>query len=149
MKLQSLVSATLFAAIAALSLGVQAADVPTNQAATPAARHSHVQDKTGVPQTWPASTKPSASEIPANIANATTAADHTRIADYFAQKATSYDAEAALHETMARSYVGRAKVDLPAMTSHCHNLKDLFANAAKEARALEQAHRQLASNAGK
>ena len=35
---------------------------------------------------------PSVSEIPEAIANATTAADHQRIADHFAQKAASYDA---------------------------------------------------------
>lgn len=92
---------------------------------------------------------PPVSEIPANIANATTAADHQRIADYFAQKAASYDAEAAWHEKMALSYTARPKGDLAAMISHCRSLRDQFASAAKEARALEQAHRQLASSAGK
>ncbi len=92
---------------------------------------------------------PSASEIPASIANATTAADHQRIADYFAQKAASYDAEAAWHEKMALSYFNRPKGDLPAMQSHCRQLREKFINAAIDARALEQAHLQLAASAGK
>jgi len=93
---------------------------------------------------------PPVSEIPASIANATTAADHQRIADYFAQKAASYDAEAALHEKMALSYGStRPRADPAAMMSHCRSMRDQFASAAKEARALEQAHRQLSSSTGK
>lgn len=158
MKLQSLATATLFAAITALSLGAQAADadrtqtageVKTDQAATPPARHSHVQEKTGSPQHWPSGKTISASAIPASIANATTAADHLRIADYFAKEAAGFDAQIPLHEAMARSYAGRPKGDLPAMIAHCQELEAQFFNAAKEARALEQAHRQLASSASK
>ena len=89
---------------------------------------------------------PPVSEIPANIANATTAVDHQRIAAYFAQKAASYDAEAAWHEKMALSYAGRPKGDLAAMAAHCRSLREQFVNAAKDARTLEQAHRQLANS---
>lgn len=92
---------------------------------------------------------PPISEIPESIANARTAADHQRIADYFAQKAASYDAESAWHGKMAFTYAGRPRTDLAAMMSHCRALQEQFANAAKEARALEQAHRQLASSIGK
>ncbi len=92
---------------------------------------------------------PPVSEIPANIINATTPADHQRIADYFAQKASGYDSEARLHEKMAQAYSGRPKGDLPAMISHCRALREQLSNAAKEARELEQAHRQLAGSAGK
>lgn len=46
---------------------------------------------------------PPVSEIPESIANAKTAADHQRIADYFAQKAASYEAEVKLHEKMTQS----------------------------------------------
>lgn len=99
---------------------------------------------------------PPASEIPAGIANATTAADHQRIADHFAQKAVSYDAEAAWHERAALSYssgvapayYGRAKRDQSAMISHCRSLRDQFVKSAADARALEQAHRQLAAGVG-
>lgn len=92
---------------------------------------------------------PPVGEIPAEIANAKTAADHQRIAAYFAQKAASYDAEAAQHEEMARSYVGgpRREQHMPAMAVHCRSLRDQFVVAAREARALEQAHRQLATGA--
>lgn len=90
------------------------------------------------------SVPPPVSEIPDSIAKATTPADHQRLADYFAQKAASYEAEAAWHEKMARAYATRPKGDLPSMASHCRALQGQFNNAAKDARALEQAHRQLA-----
>ena len=91
------------------------------------------------------SSVPISSEIPASIANASTPADHQKIADYFAQKAASYESEAAQHEKMAASYAGRPKFDLPAMAAHCRSLHDQFVNAAKEARQLAEAHRQLAT----
>lgn len=90
------------------------------------------------------SSVPSANDIPASIANASTPADHQRIADYFAQKAASYESEAALHEKMATAYAGRPKFDRPAIAAHCRSLRDQFANAAKEAHQLADAHRQLA-----
>lgn len=63
MKLQSVLSAALFAAVAALSLGAQAADadkappaaeMKADKGAMAAKPHSHVQEKTGVPQQAPA-----------------------------------------------------------------------------------------------
>lgn len=87
---------------------------------------------------------PTANEIPTVIANATTSADHQKIADYFAQKAAGYDAEAAWHDRMARSYSGRPKGDMGAMSAHCRTLRDQFVVAAKEARALAEDHRQVA-----
>ena len=74
---------------------------------------------------------------------------HQRIADYFSRKAASYDAESAMHKKMALSYGSRPKGDPAAMTAHCQALETQFSNAAKEARALEQSHRQLASSTGK
>ncbi|MBT9522305.1 MAG: hypothetical protein IV101_15635, partial [Dechloromonas sp.] len=71
------------------------------------------------------------------------------IAAYFAEKAASYDAEAAWHEKMALSYAGRPKGDLAAMMAHCRSLKEQFTNAARDARTLEQAHRQLAGSTTK
>ena len=41
---------------------------------------------------------PPVAELPDFISNASTAADHQRIADYFAGKAASYEAEAKQHE---------------------------------------------------
>jgi len=62
MKLKFIPSAALFAAVAALSLGAQAADadkapsaaeVKAEQGAKPMRPHSHVEEKTGVPQKAP------------------------------------------------------------------------------------------------
>lgn len=91
---------------------------------------------------------PPAAEIPDAIANATTAADHQRIADYFAEKAASYDAEATWHEKIENAYGGYPRGPM-AQISHCRSLRQSFSEAAKDARALEQAHRQLAAGAGK
>lgn len=91
------------------------------------------------------SSVPSANEIPASIANASTPADHQRIADFFTQKAANYETEAAWHEKMALSYANRPKGDLPSMMAHCRSLRDQFANAAKEARQIADVHRQLAN----
>lgn len=89
---------------------------------------------------------PPAAEIPAAIATASTASEHRRIADYFAQKAANYDAEVVFHEKMARSYFGRPKGDPAAWVAHCNALMQKFTEAAKEVRALEQAHRGLADS---
>ncbi len=89
---------------------------------------------------------PPVADIPEAVARATTAADHQRIADYFAQKAAGYDAEARLHEKMPQSYLGRPKYDFAAMNAHCLELQNQFKGAAREARALEKAHRDLAAS---
>lgn len=89
---------------------------------------------------------PTAGEIPASIATAATAADHLRIADYFAARARDYETEAEFHETMPRSYFGRPRYDFAAMTAHCRELQKQLNAAAREARALEQAHRDLAAS---
>lgn len=92
---------------------------------------------------------PMTTDIPASIANASTPADHQRIADYFAQKAQTYDGEAALHRKMALSnYVSRPKSGPASMIAHCNALEAQFLSAAREVRALEQAHRQLARGTG-
>lgn len=88
------------------------------------------------------------SDIPANIAHAVTAADYQRLADYFAQKAVNYDAEAALHEKMARSYAGAQK-GANSMAGHCRALQSKLAEAAAESRALAQENRQMAASAPK
>ncbi len=89
---------------------------------------------------------PSATDIPAAIANASTASDHRRIADFYAEKAVSYDAEKVFHEKMSRSYFGRPKGDPAAWVAHCNALMQKFTEAAQEVRALEQAHRRLADS---
>ena len=90
-------------------------------------------------------TVPPVSEIPAAIANAKTAADHQRIADYFAQRAAGYEAEAKLHENMPQSYQGHPRYDFASMSSHCKALQKSLTASAEDAKALAQAHRDLAA----
>lgn len=92
------------------------------------------------------SSVPPVGEIPESIANAKTASDHQRIADYFAQKAASYESEAKLHEKMPQSYQGRPRYDFAAMSSHCRELQKQLNAAAQEAKALAQAHRELGAS---
>lgn len=67
MKLQSALSVVLFATVSALSIGAQAADaykaapaaeMKADQGAMAGKPHSHVQEKTGVPQQKPAASNP-------------------------------------------------------------------------------------------
>lgn len=91
---------------------------------------------------------PPVGDMPASIANATSASDHQRIADFFTEKAAKYDAEAVWHGKAANVYyASRPKGDPIAMRAHCLSLQEQFTNAAKEARALADAHHQLAVGA--
>jgi len=96
------------------------------------------------------SSVPPVSEIPESIANAKTAEDHQRIADYFAQKAASYEAEATLHKKMPQSYKAGhpryPKFDYASMSSHCQEIQKQLDAAAREAKALEQAHRDMGAS---
>lgn len=92
------------------------------------------------------SSVPLVNDIPESIANAKTFADHQRIAEFFAQKAASYAAEAKLHEKMPQSYQGRPRYDFTTMSSHCRELQKQLNAAALEAKALEQAHRDLGAS---
>lgn len=85
--------------------------------------------------------------MPEAIASAKTPEDHRGIADYFARKAVDYDAETAFHRKMFRSYSGARYGYSGSIIGHCRSLEEGFAEAAKDARALEQAHRQLAAAA--
>ena len=87
-------------------------------------------------------------DIPSTIVNAQNPSDHQKIADYFAGKALSSEAEAAQHDLIARSYINRTRGDSASMTSHCRALRDQFLAAAKEARALALEHRQVAAKGG-
>lgn len=86
---------------------------------------------------------PALNEIPPSIANASTPAEHEKIAAFYELKAQSYDTEAAWHERMAMSYSGRPKSDMGAMSAHCRTLRDQFVGAAKTARMLAQEHRAM------
>jgi len=87
-------------------------------------------------------------EIPQAIANAKTAADHLLIADYFAQKAANFEAESKLHEKMSQSYRRNTvrSESSASMSAHCRELERQLNAAAKEAKALEQAHRDIGAS---
>ena len=91
---------------------------------------------------------PLTSEISDAISNAKTESDHQQIANYFSKKAASYEVEASRHEKMANSYGGYPRGPISYL-SHSRSLEQRFSAAAKDARAREQAHRQLATGAGK
>ena len=86
-------------------------------------------------------------EIASLISTAKTPADHTKIADYFAQKAATYEADAKLHGSMSQSYQTYSKGQANLMKSHCGRIKTSMSTAAKEMRELEKAHRQFATSA--
>lgn len=97
-----------------------------------------------IPLVLTACTMLPAPDFPDAVANASTAADHRRIADFYSQKASDYEAEAALHGKNANSYGGYPRGPV-SFVSHCRTLQEGFVAAAQEARSLEKAHRQLAA----
>ena len=83
-------------------------------------------------------------DIPAQIANATTPADHQRLAEYFTKKSADYEADAVLHERMVASYTFRPKGDFGSMASHCRTLAAQFHASAREAKYLAAEHQTMA-----
>lgn len=81
------------------------------------------------------------------ISTAKTPAEHTKIADYFAQKAASYEADAKVHGSMSQSYQTYSKGQGNLMKAHCGRIKTSMSTAAKDMRELEKAHRQFATSA--
>lgn len=94
------------------------------------------------------SVAPPSTDIPSAVASALAPGDHQKLADYYASKVVAYEAEAAQHDRIGRSYINRTRGDTTAMVSHCRALRDQFAAAAKEARALAQEHREVAAKGG-
>jgi hypothetical protein len=85
-------------------------------------------------------------EIASLISTAKTPADHAKIADYFAQKAASYETDAKVHGAMSQSYQTYSKGQANLMKAHCGRIKSSMGAAAKDMRELEKAHRQLATS---
>ncbi|UUZ48540.1 hypothetical protein LP420_38385 [Massilia sp. B-10] len=54
-----------------------------------------------------ASVAPPSTDIPSAVASALAPADHQKLADYYASKAVAYEAEAAQHDRIGRSYINR------------------------------------------
>ena len=97
------------------------------------------------------------SELKNLIANAKTAADHERIAQYFDSETTKYQVEAKDHNELAASYQSFASTStIPykaAATAnfrnaeHCNGIASQLRNAAEEARQLAADHREMAKQA--
>ena len=80
------------------------------------------------------------------IENATTRADHERIASLFEQEAGADRAAAERHEGIARSYRHAGRNADPGMATHCENLARAYRQAAEENLALAKSHRQMAAD---
>lgn len=95
-------------------------------------------------------TAPAVIDVPAALAAAKTRGDHLRLAEHFDNKVKAYEAEAAEHARLAVQYqsglgtAGRAERGA-AMAAHCRQLQTQFTSAAEQARALAQAHRDVAN----
>jgi hypothetical protein len=89
-------------------------------------------------------------EVKALLANASTPADHNRLAEHYLASAEKLDAEAKEHAEMAATYRARptaSEVKRPGAADtarHCELLSEDLAKAAKEARTLAQAHADMA-----
>jgi hypothetical protein len=84
---------------------------------------------------------------PAQIAAATTPADHEAIAAAYDKEATALDAKAREHEQMAKAYSSAAAkkgMDSAAMHAHCAKLAERYSEAAAENRELAKQHRAMA-----
>ena len=84
---------------------------------------------------------PTEQELNAMAAKATTPADHRALEEYFLTLAKRYTADATEHTTTANTYRG-TKIAQAAV--HCDNLVRLSRDAAKEATAAAEMHKQLA-----
>jgi hypothetical protein len=84
------------------------------------------------------------------VTNAKTPADHTKLQKHFLALAAKYEAEAAEHAELARTYlkpqVGRLAPGSPKKRAeHCDQLTMSLRHAAKEARDLAGDHAQMAT----
>jgi hypothetical protein len=103
-------------------------------AATPPAGGARFAGGAGAPA-------PTEQELNAMAAKASTPADHRALEEYFLTLAKRYTADATEHATTANTYRG-TKIAQAAV--HCDNLVRLSRDAAKEATAAAEMHKQLA-----
>ena len=102
--------------------------------ATPPAGGAHFEGGAGAP-------RPTDQELKAMAAKASSPADHRALEAYFLTLAKRYTADATEHATTANTYRG-TKIAQAAV--HCDNLVRLSKDAAKEATAAAEMHKQLA-----
>jgi hypothetical protein len=103
--------------------------------ATPPAGGARFEGGAGAPA-------PTEQELNAMAAKASTPADHRALEEYFLTLAKRYTADATAHATTASAYRG-TKIAQAAV--HCDNLVRLSRDAAKEATAAAEMHKQLAN----
>jgi hypothetical protein len=75
------------------------------------------------------------------IKTAKTPEDHMKIAQYYDEQAAMMEKKAALHMSMGQAYKG---TKMMGMTSHCQNLTKESEQAAKQYKAMAEAHRKMA-----
>jgi hypothetical protein len=102
--------------------------------ATPPAGGARFEGGAGAPV-------PSEQELNAMAAKASSPADHRALEEYFLTLAKRYTADATEHATTANTYRG-TKIAQAAV--HCDNVVRLSRDAAKEATAAAEIHKQLA-----
>jgi hypothetical protein len=102
--------------------------------ATPPAGGARFEGGAGAPA-------PTAQELDAMAAKAGSPAEHRALEEYFRTLARRYTADATEHATTANTYRG-TKIARAAV--HCDNLARLSRDAAKEATAAAEMHKQLA-----
>ena len=105
-------------------------------AAAPPAGSARFEGGAGAPA-------PTEQELNAMAAQASTRADHRALEEYFLTLAKRHRADANAHATMANTYRG-TKIAQAAM--HCDTLVRLSRDAAKEATAAAEMHRQFAGD---
>ena len=103
-------------------------------AATPPAGGARFEGGAGAPA-------PTEQQLNAMAAKASSPADHRALEEYFLTLAKRYTADATEHATTANTYRG-TKIAQSAV--HCDNLVRLSKDAAKEATASAEMHKQLA-----
>ena len=103
--------------------------------ATPPAGGARFEGGAGAPA-------PTEQELNAMAAKASTPADHRALEEYFLTLAKRYSADATAHATTASTYRGTR---IAQAAVHCDNLVRLSKDAAKEATAAAEMHKQLAN----
>lgn len=94
-------------------------------------------------------------EVKALVANATTPADHMKLARHFSAMAAKHEAEAVEHEALVIEYTRKPTVSsskrpmAPDTAEHCKYFAEHCRNAAKEMRAMAAAHEAMAKEAEK
>ncbi|MCC6590231.1 MAG: hypothetical protein IT168_26295 [Bryobacterales bacterium] len=93
----------------------------------------------------------SSKQVKALVANAKTAADHTKLARHYAAMADKHEAEAVEHEALAVEYAKRPsnpKMPMAGNTAeHCKFFAEHCRRAAKEMRDMAAAHEAMAKEA--